>query len=368
MSDALARLRAEIDDVDDALLALLARRAEIVRGIAAAKRAAGAPSLDPTREQRVLERLVARGAGAFPAEGVRAVWREIMSASVAMQAPVTVAFLGPLGTYSHVAARALFGLGARYVEAATIEGVFDAVRRGASELGVVPLENSTEGAVTTTLDALLDGGARLSREVVIEVSHCLVGRAAGLAEIERVYSHPQALSQCRVWLAQNLGGAQLVHTASTGAAVREAMADARGAAIASALSAEMFGVEVLRERVQDRAENQTRFAVISRDDARRTGDDKTTVAFSLPDEQERGALRRALSAVDECGVNLTRIESRPSRARAWQYVFVIDVEGHRDDAPVARAIERLGALAHGVTVLGSYPRFRAPAPDQAAPT
>ncbi len=360
MSDALDALRREIDDVDDALLGLLARRAEIVKGIAEAKRAAGAPSLDPAREQRVLERLVRRGAGNFPADGVRAVWREIMSASVALQSPVTVAYLGPIGTYSHVAARALFGLGALYVEAATIEGVFDAVRRGTSELGVVPLENSTEGAVTTTLDALIEGGAKLSREIVIEVSHCLVGRASGLTEIDRVYSHPQALSQCRVWLAQNLGAAQLVHTTSTGAAVREAMADARGAAIASALSAELLGGVVLRERVQDRAENQTRFAVISRDDAARTGDDKTTLAFSLPDEHERGALRRALSAVDECGVNLTRIESRPSRARAWEYVFVIDVEGHRDDPSVARALTRLAELAGDVRVLGSYPRYRAP--------
>ena len=358
MTKSLDELRRDIDAVDEQLLALLARRTEIVGGIAAAKQREGAPSHDPEREKRVVERLVGLGAGSFPREGIAAVWREIMSASVALQSPIGVAFLGPMGTYSHVAARTLFGLAARYVEAATIEGVFDAVRRGTSEFGVVPLENSTEGAVTTTLDALIEGGARIRREVVIEVSHCLVGNAAGLAEIDRVYSHPQALSQCRVWLAQNLGSAQLVHTASTGAAVREAMGDARGAAIASGLSAQLLGVPVLRERVQDRAENQTRFAVIARTDAPRTGDDKTTLAFTLPDENERGALRRALSALDEAGINLTRIESRPSRTRTWDYVFVIDIEGHREDAGVAAALGRIAALAGDVTVLGSYPRFR----------
>ena len=270
---------------------------------------------------------------------------------------MTVAFLGPEGTFTHIAARRLFGLAARYSEAAAIEGVFDAVRRGAAAYGVVPIENSTEGSVTHAVDALLEGGVLIRRELVLPIAHCLLGLPPSLPAVERVYSHPQALAQCRGWLAKNLSAAQLVQTASTAAAAREAAADPAGAAVGSALAAEIFGLPVLRARIQDRRENATRFVVLAKSDAPRTGDDKTTLAFALHDEP--GALRRALEIFDAEGVNLSRIESRPSKQRPWEYVFLVDVAGHREDASVARALASLAPRCASVTLLGSYARHDA---------
>lgn len=347
-------LRRRIDTIDDQLLVLLAERAGIVTDVAQAKQALGLPAYDPEREREVLERLARTSAGRFPREAIVAVFREVMSACLAIQAPIAVAFLGPEGTFSHQAARRLFGLAVRYSEAATIDGVFDAVRRGAVAYGVAPIENSTEGSVTHAVDALLEGGVRIRRELVLDVSHCLLSARAGLPEIERVYSHPQALAQCRGWLASNLGSVQLVQTASTASAVREAGSDPAGAAVGPRLAGELYGLAILREDIQDRDENATRFVVVGREDAPRTGSDRTTLAFSLRDEP--GALRRALQSFDAEGVNLSRLESRPSRQRAWEYVFLCDVEGHREDEAVARSVERLRGRCESVTLLGSYPR------------
>lgn len=352
----LEDLRLRLDTIDDQILALLERRADVVAGVAHAKKDAGLPAYDPERERAVLDRLAQRGAGRFPRESIVAVYREVMSACLSIQSPLTVAFLGPEGTFTHIAARRVFGLAARYAETATIEGVFDAVRRAAVSYGVAPIENSTEGSVTYAVDALLEGGLFISRELVLEASHCLLSRASGLSAVERVYSHPQAFAQCRGWLAKNLSSAQLVQTSSISGAAREAAADPASAAIGSSLAAELFGLPVLRERIQDRPENATRFVVLSREEAARTGDDKTTLGFALRDSKKPGALRRALEIFDVTGVNLTRIESRPSRHKAWEYVFLVDIAGHREDESVARAVAQLRSQSESVTLLGSYPR------------
>jgi len=348
--------RRKIDAIDERILALLAERARTAKEIGDLKREAGAVLLhDPEREERVLARLESLATGEFPARAVRGVFREIISACLSLEQSVTVGFLGPEGTFSHMAARHLFGLAARYREAATIEGVFDAVRAGDATYGVVPIENSTEGSVTRTADALIDGDLLVRQEVVLEVAHALLARAgASLTSVERVYSHPQPLAQCRVWLAKNLPHARLVQTSSTVAAAHEALADERGAAIASRLAAEILeGLDVVRDGIHDRAENATRFFVIAKTDAPRTGRDKTTVAFNVPDG--RGALRRVLGVFDDAGVNLTRIESRPSRQKRWDYVFLADLDGHREDEPVARALGELRKHVELVKVLGSYP-------------
>jgi chorismate mutase/prephenate dehydratase len=351
----LSPLRQRIDDVDDRLLALLSERAELAREVAEAKRAADAKRFhDPERERQVLDRVAAKGAGQFPKDAIRVVFREVMSACLSLEEPIHVAFLGPEGTFSQMAAHRLFGLAARYQESTTIDGVFDAVRAGDCSAGVVPIENSTEGSVTVTADALLEGDLLIRQELVLEVSHCLLSRAANIAQVQRVYSHPQALAQCRAWLAKNLPGAQIVQTTSTAQAAHEAREDEVGAAIGSALAAEIHRLGVLRERIQDRAENATRFVVLSKEDAPRTGNDKTTIAFSVKDG--RGALRQVLSIFEDSGVNLTRIESRPSRQKAWDYVFMADLAGHRSDAPVAAALERARAHCPLVRVFGSYPR------------
>jgi chorismate mutase/prephenate dehydratase len=346
--------RKRIDELDDQILKLLDERARVVADVAKAKRDANLPTYDPERERQVLDRLAAR-AGRFPAEAIRSVYREIMSASLALQEPVKVSYLGPEGTFSHAAARRFFGLAAKYQEATTFDGVFDAVSRGQAAFGIVPVENSSDGAVPHAIDALVSGSLLIRAEMDLEVSQCLLGRA-GMASIERVYSKAEVFGQCRLWLAKNLGAAQLVQAPSTAAAVREANNDPQGAAIASKLASELYGVPVLRERIQDRAENFTRFVVVAHEDAARTGNDKTTLAFSLKDGHGRGALMRALAVFDQEELSLTRIESRPSREKSWDYVFLVDLLGHREDEKVAHAIERLREICPLVKPLGSYPR------------
>ena len=352
---ALDDLRRRIDAVDDTILTLLSDRADLVDEVAKTKRAGNARHFhDPERERRVIERLYAEGAGRFPRDAIRVIFREIMSACLSLEEPMRVAFLGPEGTFSQMAAHKLFGLAARYQEATTIEGVFDAVRSGAAACGVVPVENSTEGSVTFTADALIESDLSIRQELVLDVAHCLLTRAASIGAVARVYSHPQALAQCRAWLGKNLPSAQIIQTTSTAAATREAIADDAAAAIGSSLAGEIHGVPILREKIQDRPENATRFVVIATEDAPRTGKDKTSLAFSVKDK--KGALRICLAVLEDAGVNLSRIESRPSRKKSWDYVFLADLEGHREEDAVKGAIDELRAHCEMVKVLGSYAR------------
>jgi chorismate mutase/prephenate dehydratase len=358
----IEELRLRIDAIDDELLDLLDRRARVAREIAQAKRTLGLPAHAPERERSLLERveqaLEARPGAVFPKASVRPIFREILSACLSLQEVQTVAYLGPPGTFSHIAAQAAFGLAARYVETATIGNVIDSVARSAVTYGVAPIENSTEGGVTATLDALLETDVLIQREFVIDVPQCLIGREPELANIRRVYSHPQPLAQCRQWLARHLPHADIVATSSTAAAAREAALDEFAAAVGSRLLAELHDLGIIRENIQDRAENATRFVVIAKSDAPATGRDKTSLAFSTA--HARGALRRVLEIFDAEGLNLTRIESRPAVGRRWEYVFFSDVEGHRTDPAVAQAIERLRQDCSMVRVLGSYPRSDAP--------
>ncbi len=354
----LEDLRNRIDEIDDDILELLNRRAQLAREIAQEKSALGVPMPDPERERRLLDRveqkLASQPEAAFPHASVRPIFREIMSACLSLQEPQTVAYLGPPGTFSHIAAHAAFGLAARYVETVTIGAVIDAVARGSVTYGVAPIENSTEGGVTATLDALLEADVHIQREFVIEVTQCLIGRQSDLEKIRRVYSHPQPLAQCRLWLARHLPSAELITSTSTAAAAHETVLDDTAAAVGSRLSAELYDLTIIREAIQDRAENATRFVVLAKTDSPPSGRDKTSIVFSAA--HARGALRRALEIFDGEGLNLTRIESRPAPGRRWEYVFFTDVEGHRSDVAVSRAIERLRGTCSTVKVLGSYPR------------
>ncbi|HVW24102.1 MAG TPA: prephenate dehydratase [Polyangiaceae bacterium] len=358
-SGSVDELRARIDAIDDDLLDLLDKRAKLVRDVFKKKKDNAQAMHDPEREQKIYERLEhrltkLRGA-AFPVASVRPVFREVISACLSLEEKLSVSYFGPQGTFTHMAAQSAFGTAARYVEAATIPAVFDAVSQGATTYGVVPFENSTEGGVTFTLDSFLETDVMIRRQVVLDVSQCLVGRHDDLGRIERVYSHPQAIAQCREWLFKHLPRAQLVVSLSTSSAAREAASDDGSAAIASRLAAELAGLTILREGIQDRKENATRFVVLSKTDAPPTGNDRTSLLFSTRDE--RGALRRALEIFDAEGINLSRIESRPRPGERWQYVFFTDLEGHRLDANVTRALARLETKCDMVRVLGSYPRI-----------
>jgi chorismate mutase / prephenate dehydratase len=353
---ALKPLRERIDSIDHQILRLLEERAELVHKIGEAKREANLKVYDPQRERVIIDKLLAASSGVFPKEAISRVFREVMSACLMLQEPISVAFLGPEGTFTHMASRCLFGLAVRYVESPSIEGVFDAVRSGAVKYGVVPIENSTEGSVSNSLDALLHGGVKIRHEIVLPVHHALLSRVSQFSEIRRVYSHPQALAQCRNWLTRNLGNIQLVQTPSTSAAVHAVQSDEEGAAIASPLAGELLSVPALRTGIQDRPENATRFVMLAQEDAPVSGDDKTMLAFSINDEQ--GALKRILEVFEQVGINLTRIESRPNPEKVWQYVFLVDVQSHWTHPGFEQATAELKKMCDMVTVLGSFPRWQ----------
>ena len=265
-----------------------------------------------------------------------------------------VAFFGLAGGWTHLAARELFGHSADYQESSTISQVFESVTAGAAQLGVVPIENSTEGGVNQTVDELLQRELCIRGEIVLEIAQCLLGQSLDLSTIERVASHPQGLAQCRRWLAEHLPHAQQIAALSTPAAARDAALDPHLAAISSALAGELNGLRIIRAGIQDNAENATRFVVIGKSDVPRTGHDKTSLVFSTA--HSRGALRQVLEIFDRAGINLSRIESRPAPGRRWQYVFLTDLEGHREDAAISGAIRELEQHCSMVRVLGSYPR------------
>ena len=268
-----------------------------------------------------------------------------------------IAYLGPIGTYGHMGARQYFGEDADVLACPNIPAIFDAVAGGDAVQGVAPIENSTEGGVTFTMDCLLEHSLKISGELVVKCDQCLIGPQSELSEISVVKSHPQALAQCKNWLTKNLPSAELLPTASTSGAVLEV--DDHTAAIASPLASSHAGVPILVHGVQDRPRNRTRFVVIGMTSPPRTGDDKTTLIFSTPPEQ--GALRRVLEVLDDAGINLTRIESRPHPTELWRYVFFTDLEGHSSESRVSMATDSLNKICTMVHVLGSYPR----APDPA---
>jgi chorismate mutase/prephenate dehydratase len=351
----LANLRAAIDRVDDQILELLNERARLVAQVADLKERMQVPFYVPSRERQIVDRLAAANAGPFPGEAIRPVFQEIFSACLSLEKTVRVAYLGPEATFTHMAVKRQFGLSARTIPVGTIAGVFDEVARGGADFGVVPVENSTEGVVNHTLDTFLGSDLKISAEIVLEVSQCLLVRPAlELVQVERVYSHPQGLAQCRAWLAANLPRATLIESASTSEAARLARDDARGAAVASELAAKLYDLQVARRSIADVAHNVTRFLVVGQLQAEPTGRDKTALLVELGNEP--GTLYRALEPFARRGVSLSKIESRPSRRRPWEYVFFIDIDGHQRDPAVAEAIAELGRTCPLMKVLGSYPK------------
>ncbi len=351
----LASLRTKIDEVDDEILRLLNERARLVGQVASLKERMQVPFYVPSRERQIVERLAGANAGPFPTEAIRPVFQEIFSACLSLEKRLRVAYLGPEATFTHTAVKRQFGLSARTIPVGTIAGVFEEVERGGADFGVVPVENSSEGVVSHTLDTFVGSELKISAEIVLEVSQCLLVRGGvEPADVERVYSHPQALAQCRRWLAENLPRAAMVEAPSTAEAARQARDDARGAAVASELAARLYELSVARRNIADLAGNVTRFLVIGQAQAEPTGKDKTSVLIGVDDRP--GVLHRILTPFATRGVNMTRIESRPSRRKAWEYVFFVDVDGHHRDPAVTGALAELATLAASVKVLGSYPK------------
>ena len=356
----LSTIRGEIARTDADLLRLLNQRARLVGEVAALKEQLQVPFYVPSRERQIAERLSASNPGPFPTEAIRSVFQEIFSACLTLEKTVRVAYLGPEGTFSHVAVKRQFGMSARATPIGTIPGVFEEVERGNADLGVVPVENSTEGVVNHTLDSFVDSELKISAEIALEVTMCLLARAGtDLPQIERVYSIPIAAAQVRRWLATNLPRATLVESRSTTEGARLAHDDPRGAAVASALAAKLHDLQVLRRNIQDLSHNMTRFLVLGRQQPEPTGRDKTSLLIVTRDEA--GILYRTLGAFAERGLNMTKIESRPSRRRPWEYVFFLDIDGHQRDEKVAAAIEAVQRDCESLKVLGSYPKAEPPA-------
>ena len=349
----LERLRKEIDEIDNEILRLLNKRSVTVIAIAHIKRNEKTKFYSPEREREILERLTILNTGPFPNDTLKVIYREILSASLSLEEPLRVAYFGPLATYTHLAAMRHFGSSASFLPVETIGEVFDAVDSGKAEFGVVPIENSNEGVVSSTLDLFVDYDLKVSAEVMLEISHNLLSKSGDKTKIRKVYSNPQASAQCRRWLESNLRGIPVLESTSTARAAEIASQDDEVAAIASELAAKIYDLHFVEKNIGDSKYNFTRFLVISKEYPQKTGEDKTSIMFSIKDKP--GALYDILSPFKKAKINLTKIESRPSKRKAWEYIFFVDMEGHVDDKRVRKAIDSIKDSCLYVKILGSYP-------------
>src|SRR3984885_9551499 len=357
-SGGLGNIRDSIDAIDARIHALLNERARYAQRVGISKSESG-KAVDfyrPEREAEVLRLALERNQGPLRNEEIARLFRQIMSACLAQQEPLKVAFLGPEGTFTQAAVLKHFGSSVRALPLPAIDEVFHEVEGGIADFGVVPIENSSEGTVNHTLDMFLTSALKICGEVELRVQHHLMGRMSALSDVKRVCAHAQALAQCRGWLDDQLPDIERVAVSSNAEGARRARDERGKAAIASRAAAEIYGLTLLASEIEDRQDNTTRLLVVGRKLFSASGADRTTLLVSASDTDDSGALFRLLEPLSEHRVNMTRIESRPSRKRKWDYVFFIDVEGHVSDAPVAKALAALQERATMFRVLGSYPR------------
>ncbi len=357
----LEQIRRRIDEIDAGLHDLINQRARLAQQVGISKHASG-HTVDfyrPEREAQVLRLALERNRqsrGPLSDEEVLRLFREIMSACLAQQEPLKIAFLGPEGTFTQQAVLKHFGHSMRALPLTSIEEVFREVESDTADFGVVPIENSSEGTVNNTLDMFLTSPLGICGEVELRIHQNLMGRMASLAEVQRICAHPQALAQCRGWLAEHMPGIERIPAASNAEGARRARDEEGTAAIASSAAAEVYGLNMLVPEIEDRPDNATRFLVIGRKAFPSSGDDKTTLLVSAAHTDAPGALFRLLEPFSRHRISMTRIESRPSRRRKWDYVFFIDLEGHADQEPLATALSELKGQASLFRILGSYPK------------
>ena len=344
--------RKAIDQLDAKIIKLLNERTQHVLEIGAIKFKAGEEIYAPHRELAVLQRVCRLNKGPITNDAIRAIYREVMSSALSLQKTMRIAYLGPEATFTHQAAIRRFGSSLRYSAQKTIGDVFTEVSKNRADYGVVPIENSTEGVVTHTLDMFVDSDLKIVSQIVLRVQHCLLSDSRK-AQIKKLFAHPQALAQCRAWVQNNLPRVEIIETSSNARSAELASTEDDTAAIAGLLAAEKYGLRVVEYDIQDNAANATRFLVLGRQCSPPTGRDRTSLMISLVDKV--GALHRALAAFRRHRLNMTKIESRPSKRKAWEYFFFIDCDGHVSDHRVAKAIAELEQQCSFVKVLGSYP-------------
>ncbi|MEM9282780.1 MAG: prephenate dehydratase [Verrucomicrobiota bacterium] len=349
----LEDLRKKIDKIDTELIRLLNERADVVHEVGVIKKRDGLEIYAPDREEKLLRSVVKKsGDGRLPEESIRAIYREIMSAALALEEDLKIAYLGPAGTWTHQAAIGKFGHSVEFMAQPSFADVFNHVERRIADYGVVPIENSTEGAVTHTLDLFADSPLKIYGQIMMPIENNLMANCPR-DEIKNIYSHPQIIAQCRAWLGQHFRDVQPIEVSSSAVGAELASQEKGAAVLGGSLLAELYHLKLLEESIQDISTNTTRFLVISHKTCPPTGDDRTSVMFSVRDEP--GSLHRALEPFDEFEINMSKIESRPSKRRAWEYFFFVDVAGHCEDTNLADVIERLEKNCSFVKVLGSYP-------------
>jgi chorismate mutase / prephenate dehydratase len=344
--------RKAIDKLDAQIVKLLNERTRHVLAIGEIKLKAGEEIYAPHREGAVLQRACKLNQGPMTNDSLRAIYREIMSSALSLEKLLTIAYLGPEATFTHQAAIRRFGSSLRYAAQKTISDVFAEVSKNRADYGVVPVENSTEGVVTHTLDMFVDSDLKIVAQIILPVQQCLLSNWSR-SQIEKLFTHPQSLAQCRGWIQNNLPHVEIIETSSNARSAELAAKGKNTAAIAGILAAEKYGLPVLEQDIQDNAANATRFLVLGRQSTPRTGNDRTSLMVSITDKV--GALHHALAAFRRNRINLTKIESRPSKRKAWEYFFFIDCDGHVEDRKVAKTIEFLNEECSFVKVLGSYP-------------
>lgn len=352
----LAPLRAQIDAIDQELLELISKRAKAAQEVGHIKNESSAPIFRPERENQVIQNVLQKNPGPLLADGLASIWREIMSACRALESKQTIAYLGPTGTFSEQAAHQFFGQSISGLPCVSLDEVFKAVEKGAATFGVVPVENSSEGAVSRTLDLLLESPLQISGEVVLPIRHHLLTKHGSLDRVKTVCAHAQALAQCQQWLSVHAPQLQRQAVSSNAEAARMASKDSSIAAIAGEPAQLAYGLQIVAAQIQDDPNNRTRFVVIGQYACQPCGQDQTSLVLSVANQP--GAVHHLLGPLAKHGVSMTRFESRPARKGSWEYHFYIDIEGHTSDAKVATAIAELKTIAAFYKNLGSYPRAK----------
>jgi len=349
----LKELRHKIDELDRKIIDLLNQRTDLVLDVGKLKDKEGKAVYSPERETEVYQKIEQLAKGSLPKESLKSIYREVMSAALALERPLTISYLGPEASFTHLASLSKFGSSVKYAAAGTISEIFQEVDQKRVDYGVIPVENSIEGAVTHSLDRFIDSEVKIAAEILFEISHNLLSHSP-LKEIRRVYSNPQVFGQCRVWLETNLPRVELIETTSTTQAAQRATKEDGAAAIASKLAATLYDLPIVAEGIEDLSHNVTRFLVMGREFTPPSGRDKTSIVVSIKDKV--GALYEMLIPIKRHGINMTKIESRPSKKKAWDYYFFIDFQGHVQDRKVKKMLDELEGKVRFLKILGSYPR------------
>ncbi len=350
----LDNLRDNISSIDKEIIRLLEKRAGFVKDVGRIKRENKIPFYSPDRETKIYNMINKFATGEFPQKSLRAIFREIMSASIRLEEPLTISYLGPEATFTHQAAMERFGMSLHYTPEESIEDVFMDVEQERADFGVVPIENSTEGVVNYTLDMFVTSSVKIVSEIIIDIKHSLLSKSTSLSDIKTIYSHPNALGQCKGWIKKHLPNVYLFETTSTAKAAKIAEQDSSTAAIASLAASNIYALNILASGIEDKINNITRFLVIGKEIPKKSGDDKTSFMFSIKDKV--GALYQILEPFYKRNINLTRIESRPSKEKNWSYMFYVDVDGHIDDEIIKNSLEEVKNFTVFLKILGSYPK------------